>query len=156
MNTLRHKSTFLSEKCRDIAYPATVRTQNPRREGRSFWVCCPKSPSSEKAGSQLSSIAQSCPTLCHPMDFWTPGLPVHHQLPDSLKLMSIKSVMPSNHLSLCRPLLLLPSIFPSVRIFPKESVFRIRWPRYWSFSFSISPSNEYSGLISFRIDSQVG
>ena len=70
----------------------------------------------------------------------------------SLKLMSIESVMPSNHLILCRPLLLLPSIFPSIRVFSDESVLHIRWPKYWSFSFSICPSNEYSGLISFRID----
>ena len=69
-----------------------------------------------------------------------------------LKLMSIASVMPSNHLILCRPLLLLPSIFPSLRVFSNESVLHIRWPKYWSFSFSISPSNEYSGLISFRMD----
>ena len=69
-----------------------------------------------------------------------------------LKLMSIESVMPSNHFILCRPLLLPPSIFPSIRVFSKESVLHIRWPNYWSFSFSISPSNEYSGLISFRMD----
>ena len=69
-----------------------------------------------------------------------------------LKLMSIESVMPSNHLILCCPLLLLPSVFPSIRVFSNESVLRIRWPKYWSFSFSISPSNEYSRLISFRID----
>ena len=69
-----------------------------------------------------------------------------------LKLMSIVSVMPSNHLILCHPLLLLPSIFPSIRVFSNESVLHIRWPKYWSFSFSISPSNEYSGLISFRMD----
>ena len=69
-----------------------------------------------------------------------------------LKLMSVESVMPSNHLILCRPRLLLPSIFPSIRIFSNESVFSIRWPKYWSFSFIISPSNEYSGLISFRND----
>ena len=69
-----------------------------------------------------------------------------------LKLMSIESEMPSNHLNLCRPLLLLPSIFPSIRVFYNESVLCIRWPKYWSFSFNISPSNEYSGLISFRID----
>ena len=69
-----------------------------------------------------------------------------------LKLMSIGSVMPSNHLILCRPLLLLPSIFPSFRVFSNESILRIRWPEYWSFSFSVSPSNEYSGLISFRMD----
>ena len=69
-----------------------------------------------------------------------------------LKLMSTELVMPSNHLVLCRPLLLLPSIFHSIRVFPNESALCIRWPKYWSFSFSISPSNEYSGLISFRID----
>ena len=69
-----------------------------------------------------------------------------------LKLMPIESVMPSNYLILCHPLLLQPSIFPSIRVFSNESVLSIRWPKYWSFSFSISPSNEYSGLISFRID----
>ena len=69
-----------------------------------------------------------------------------------LKLMSIKSVMPSNHLILCHPLLLLPSIFPSIRVFSNESILHIRWSKYWTFSFSISPSNEYSGLSSFRID----
>ena len=86
------------------------------------------------------------------MDCGIPDFPVHHQLPSSLRLMSIKLVMPSNLLILYCPLLLLPSLFPSIRLFSNESVFRIRWPRYWSFSFSISPSNEYSGLISFRID----
>ena len=70
-----------------------------------------------------------------------------------LRLMSTESVMPSNHLILCHPLLLLPSVFPSIRVFSSESVLQIRWPKYWSFSFSISPSNEYSGLVSFRIDS---
>ena len=69
-----------------------------------------------------------------------------------LKLVSIESVMPSNHLILCRPLLLLPSVLPSIRVFSNESVFCIGWPKYWSFGFSISPSNEYSGLISFRMD----
>ena len=86
------------------------------------------------------------------MDCSTPGCPVHHQLWSLLKLMSIESVMPSNHLILCRPLLLLPSIFPSIRVFSNESVLRIRWPKYCSFSFSTSPSNEYSGPISFRMD----
>ena len=80
------------------------------------------------------------------------GLLVHHQLPELLKLMSIESVMPSNHLILCRPLLLLPSIFPSIRVFSNESALPIRWPKYWNFSFSISPSNEYPGLISFKMD----
>ena len=88
------------------------------------------------------------------MDCSTPGLPVYHQLPPTplLKLMSIESVMPSNHLILCRPLPLLPSIFPSIKVFSNESVLPIRWPKYWTFSFSISPFNEYSGLISFRMD----
>ena len=69
-----------------------------------------------------------------------------------LKLMSIESVMPSNHIFLCHPLLLLPSVFPSIRVFSNESALHIRWPKYWSFTFSISPSNEYSGMISFRMD----
>ena len=86
------------------------------------------------------------------MDYSTLGFPVHHQLWSLLKLMSIESVMPSNHLILCRPLLLPSSIFPSIRVFSSESVLHIRWPKYWSFSFSISPSNEYSGLISLRMD----
>ena len=86
------------------------------------------------------------------MDCSTPGLPVHHQLPESTQLMSVESVMPSIHLILCRPLLCLPSIFPSIRVLSNESVLHIRWPKYWSFSFNISPSNEYSGLISFRMD----
>ena len=82
-----------------------------------------------------------------------PGFPGHHQLPElTQKFMSIESVMPSNHLILCHPLLLPPSIFPSIRVFSNESTLRFRWPKYWSFSFSISPFNEYSGLISFRTD----
>ena len=101
---------------------------------------------------QSSSVTQSCPTLCNPMGCSTPGLPVHHQPWSLFKLMSIESVMPSNHLILCSPLLFLPSIFPSIRVFSNESTLRIRWPKYWSFSFNISPSNEHSGLISFRID----
>ena len=102
--------------------------------------------------SQFSSVAQWCPTLCNPMDCSMPVLPVHHQLPKFAQTMSIESVMPSNHLILFHPLLLLPSIFPSIRVFSNESVLHVRWPKYWSFSFSISPSNECSGLISFRID----
>ena len=101
---------------------------------------------------QFSSVAQSCLTLCNPMNCSTPGLPVHHKLLESTKPMSIVLVMPSNHLILCRPLLLLPSIFPSIRVFSNDSALRIRWPKYWSFSFSISPSNEHPGLISFRMD----
>ena len=96
---------------------------------------------------QFSSVAQSCPTLCDPMDHSTPGLPVHHHSWSLLKLISIESVMPSNHLILCRPLLLLPSIFPSIRISSDEPALCIRWPKYWSFSFNISPSKEHPRLI---------
>ena len=81
-----------------------------------------------------------------------PGLPVHHQLPESLRLMSIESVMPSSHLILCHPLLLLPPIPSRLRVFSSESNLHIRWLKYWSFSFNISSSNEHSGLISFRMD----
>ena len=86
------------------------------------------------------------------MDCSTPGLPVHHQLPEFTQTHVHPVGMPSNHLILCRPLLLLPSIFPSIRVFSNESVPPIRWAKYWSFSFNISPSNEYSVLISFRMD----
>ena len=85
------------------------------------------------------------------MDYSTPGFPVHDQLPSLLKLIYIESVMPSNHLILCRPLFL-PSVLPSIRVFSNVSTLHMRWPKYWSFSFSISPSNKYSGPISFRID----
>ena len=81
-----------------------------------------------------------------------PGLPVHHQFPEFTKLMSIESVMPSNHLIPCHPLLFLPSVFPRIRVFSSESALHIRWPKYWSFSFNISPSSEHPGLISFRMD----
>ena len=99
---------------------------------------------------QFSSVAQLCLTLCNPMNRNTPGLPVHHQSPP--KPMSIKSVMPSNHLIFCCPLLLLPSIFCITRVFSNESALCIRWPEYWNFSFNASPSNEHPGLISFRMD----
>ena len=115
---------------------------------------------SEKHGVQeictvkFRSVTQSSLTLCNPMNCSTPGFPVDHLLESLPKLMSIESVMPSKHLFLCHPLLLLPSIYPSIRVFSNESVFRIRWSKHWSFSFSfsISPCNEYSGLISFRIN----
>ena len=101
---------------------------------------------------QFSSVTQSCPTLCDPVDYSTPVSLSFTNFRSVLKLMSIEWVMPSNHLILCRPLLLPASIFPSIRVFSNESVFRTRWPKDWSFSFGIGPSNEYSGLISFRMD----
>ena len=100
----------------------------------------------------MSSVTQLCPTLCDLIDCSMPGFPVHHHSRGLLKPMSIMSVMPSSHLILCQPLLLPPSIFPSIRVFSNESVLHIRWPKIWSFSFNISSSNKYSGLISFRID----
>ena len=101
---------------------------------------------------QFSSVAQSCLTLSDP---WTAAHQASLSITNSwssLRLMSIKSVTPSHHLILCFPLLLLPSIFPSIKVFPSESVLHIRWPKYQSFSFNISPSNEYSGLISFKMN----
>ena len=100
----------------------------------------------------ISSVTQSCPTLCEPMNHSTPGLPVHHHSQSSPKTMSIESVMPSSHLILCRPLLLLPQIPLSIRVFSNESLICMRYPKYWSFSFNISPSYEHPGLISFGMD----
>ena len=101
---------------------------------------------------QFSSVTRSCLSLCDPMDCSMPGHPVHHQLRSLLKLMSIKLVIPSNHLILCHPLLFPPSVFPSIRVFSNESALCIRWPNYWSFSFNIGPSNAHPELISFRMD----
>ena len=101
---------------------------------------------------QFCSVAQSHLTLCDPMDCSMPGSLSTTNSWSLFRLMSIESVMPSNHLVLCHPLLLSPSIFPSISVFSNETVLRIMWPKYWTFSFSISPSNEYSGLISFRMD----
>ena len=102
--------------------------------------------------TQFSSVAQSCPTFTTP---WTAARQASLSITNSqslLKLMSIESVIQSNHLILCHPLFLLPSIFPSIRVFSNESVLHIRWPKYWSFSFSTSPFNEFLGLIFFRMD----
>ena len=101
---------------------------------------------------QFSSVAQLCPLFVTP---WTAACQDTPSITNSqslLKLMSIKLVMPSNHLMLCCPILFPPSIFPIIRVFTNESLLHIRWPKYWRIRFSISPSNEYSGLISFRID----
>ena len=99
---------------------------------------------------QFSSVAHSCLTLCDPIS--TPGLPVQHQLLEFTQTHVLQLVMPSNQLILCHLLLLVPTIFPSIKVFSNESVLPNRWPKYWHFSFSISPSNEHSGLISFRMD----
>ena len=101
---------------------------------------------------QFSSVAQSCPTLCNPMNRSTPGLPVHHQLPEFTQPHVHRVRDAISHLILCRPLLLLPPIPPSIKVFSNESALRMRWPKYWSFSFSIIPSEEIPGLISFRMD----
>ena len=105
-----------------------------------------------RCGSQFSSVVQSCRLFATP---WTAARQASLSNTNSqslLKLTSIESVIPSNHLILCHPFLFPPSIFPSIRVFANESVLHIRWPKNWSFSFNISPSNEYSGLISFRMD----
>ena len=101
-------------------------------------------------GSTL--LSHSVVSLCNPKDCSTPIFPVLHHLQSLLKLVSIELVMSTNHLLLCHPLLLLPSIFPSTRVFLNELALSIRWPKYWSFSFTISPFNACSGLIFFRID----
>ena len=116
--------------------------------------CCLKKPYLESpltfSSVQYNWVVQSSPTLHNPTARQAPLSITNPQ--SSPKLISMESVMPSYHLSLCHPLLLLPSIFPSIRVFSNESALHIRWPKDWSFSFNISPSNEYSGLISFRMD----
>ena len=101
---------------------------------------------------QFSSVAQSCPTLCDPMNRSTQASLSITNSRSLFKLMSIESVMSSSHLILCRPLLLLPPIPPSIRVFSNESALSIKWSKYWSFSFGISPSKEHQGLISLRMD----
>ena len=101
---------------------------------------------------QFSSVSQSCPTLCDPMNCSTPGLPVHHQLQEFTQTHVHRVSDVTSHLILCRPLLLLPPIPPSIRVFSNESTLCMRWPKYWSFSFSIIHSKEHPGLISFRMD----
>ena len=101
---------------------------------------------------QFSSVAQLCPTLCNPVNCSRPGLPAITNSRSSLRLTSIESVMPSSHLILCCPLLLLPPIPLSIKVFSNESTLSMKWPKYWSLSFSIIPSKEHPGLISFRID----
>ena len=104
------------------------------------------------ASCHCCSVTESCPTFCGHLNCSMPGFPVLHYFLEFAQTMSIGLVVPSNHFILYHPLFLLPSIFPSLRMFSNESVLHIRWPEYWSFSFGINPSSEYSGLISSRID----
>ena len=106
----------------------------------------------DQSSIQFSSVAQSCPTLCDPMNRSNPGLPVHHHLLEFTENHVHRVGLPSSHLILCHPLLPMPPISPSIRVFSNESTFCMRWPNYWSFSFSIIPSKEHPGLISFRMD----
>ena len=123
----------------------------PLGSGALLWNLISNSEEGPGGRVQFSSVAQSCPTLCNTMNHSTPGLLSITSSRSLPKLVSIESVMPSNHLILCHPLLLLPSIFPSIRVCSNESALHIKWPKYWSFSFNISPSSEHPGLI-FRID----
>ena len=136
--------------------PSTAATKTKSRDFPGGPVVKTPAAKARGMGSSLirelrSHMLHSYRTLCDPKDCSMPGLPVHQQLLWLLKLMSIKSVMPSNHLILCHPLLQ-PSIFPSIRVFSNELLLPRRWPKYWSFSFSICPSNEYSGPIFFSFD----
>ena len=116
-----------------MAVSGTIQEQNEFKVYEAFSV-------------QFSSVAQSCPTLCDPMNRSTPGLPVHHQLPEFTQTHAIQPSHPLSHL------ILLPPIPPSIRVFSNESTLRMRWPKYWSFTFSIIPSKEHPGLISFSMD----
>ena len=142
-----HRSTLLLCSLHEQIKLGTM----PQDQGQDQGLKLGREPHSHPWFSSVQLLSHV--RLCNPMDFSTPGIPVHHQVPECLlKLMSIESVMPSNHLILCRPFLFPPSIFPSIRVLSNKSVLCIRWPKYWSFGCNISSSNEYSGLISFRMD----
>ena len=130
------------------------RKQGPsfQKDGERCLRYCCKLFSRDFSSVQFNSVAQSCPTLCNPMNSSTPGLPVHNQLPEFTQTHVPRVSVPSSHLILCHPLLLLPPVLPSIRVFSNDSTLHMRWPKYWSFSFGISPSNEYPGLISFSMD----
>ena len=155
--SLKHDFSLTSNDCSSSLTSLTLDSKFPSGHMKSEVI----TPLSEELHKQLTRpVLLRCPQfssvqpLSHvpPTDCSTPGLPVHHQLLEFTQPMSIESVRPSNYLILCHPLLLLPSIFPSISIFSNQSALCIRSPKYWSFSFSISPSNEHSGLISFRMD----
>ena len=133
--------------------PGVLQSMGSQRVGHGWsnWAHMHGYYSNNPLKCQFSSVPQSCPTLCTPTDCNTPSFLSITNSQSLLKLMSVDLVMPCKHLILCYSLLL-PSIFPSIRVFSNESVLWIKWPKYWSFSFSISPSKEHSGLIFFRID----
>ena len=133
----------------EIKLPTSVGSSKKQESSRKTSTALLTMP---KSLNVFNSVAQLCLTLCDPMDCITPGPPSITNSWSLLRRMSIELVMPSNHLILFCPLLLLPSVFPSLRIFSSESALHIRWTKYWRFSFSISPSSEYSVLISFRMD----
>ena len=135
-----------------MGHRAGLGPHSPGKSEKHFLACLGLCQVRVEPSVQFSSVAQLGPTLCDPMDHSTPASQSVTNSWSLLKLMSIESVMPSHCLILCCPLLILLSIFPSIRVFSNESVLQIRWPNYWSFSFSISPSKEHSGLISFRTD----
>ena len=138
-----------------VAMPSPGDHPNPGMEARSPPLQVDSLPSEPPENpftdNQFSSVAQLCPTLCDPMNRSTPSLPVHHQLPEFTQTHVHRVGDAISYLLLCCPLLLLPPIPPSIRVFSNESTHCMRWPKYWSFSFSISPSSEHPGLISFRM-----
>ena len=139
-----------------LPFPSPGEFPNPRIKSRSPTfqadALTSEPPGKPSTWYQFSSVAQSCPTLCNPMNRSMPGLPVHHQIPEFTQthIHRVSDAIQASHL--CRHLLLLPLILPSIRVFSNESTLCMRWPQYWSFSFSIIPSKEISGLISFRMD----
>ena len=140
----RDKKAFLSNHCKEIE-----ENNRMRKTGDLFKKI--RDTKRTIHASSVQSLSQ-CSTLCVPMNCRTPGLPVYHQLPEFTQTHAHRVGVPSSHLILCHPLLLLPQIHPSIRVFSNESTLRMRWAEYWTFSFSISPSSEHPGLISFRMD----
>ena len=134
----------------DLPDPGTESVSHALAAG--FFTTKPSGKAQATSKNTFISVTQLCLTLCGSMDYRFQAFLSITNSWSLFKLMSIESVMPFNHLILCHHLLLSPSIFPSIRVFSNESVLHIRWPKYWNFSFSISPSSEYSGLISFRMD----
>ena len=145
------KSYFCIRNLNNAIFPSEAGAQQHSRLFKCLLFNCISYWKSNGVELHCCSVSQQCPALCDPVDCSTP-VPCPSLFPGACSLISIDLVIPSNHLILCRALLLLPSFFPSIRVFSSESTLCIMWPKYWSFSFSISPSNKYSGFISFRID----